>query len=81
MKNSAMRDALSLFYALHDYLVDKPELTEADKAVMERIQADMGISCDDSLDEQILRYQSDLNMAKNDQEKGVILENVISLLS
>lgn len=76
-----MRDALSLFYALHDYLVDKSELTEVDTMVMEKIQADMGISCDDSLDEQILQYQSDLNLAESEQEKEIILENVISLLS
>lgn len=80
MQNSAMRDVLSLFYALYDYLVNKVELTETEETVKSKIEQDMGIRCDDSLDEQILQLQTDLNQAVEEEERHQILDNVVELL-
>lgn len=75
-----MRDVLSLFYALYDYLVNKVELTETEETVKSKIEQDMGICCDDSLDEQILQLQTDLNQAVEEEERHQILDNVVELL-
>lgn len=81
MRNSAMRDALSLYYALYDYLVNLPELTKAQSAMKAKLEADQGISCDDSLDTQVLAYQKELNTLTTDEDRATLFEKVITLLS
>lgn len=81
MKNSAMRDVLSLYFALYEYLVNLPELTEAQSAMKTKLEEDQGISCDDALDAQVLAYQTELNTLTLAADRDALFEKVITLLS
>lgn len=80
MDNSASRDAIQVYRALYDYLVNQENLSAEQSLVKSRLEQDQGIVCDSSLDSKVFAIQASVANATTDKERDSYLEALVSIL-